>query len=201
MSIDSIQLEEFRALHAAIRERAAACVLLLAIGWVSWGALATAIMLVLPAAPLLVLPLVVLLAAFEANLGIARVAARLATYLRVVYEEGRAVTGWETASADLAGRHPNSVADPLFVRVFVALLSANYLCVILASGETADPSTRVREDLVDLALVTAVHIGILLRFALARSRVIANGERELERLRAATGGTQPGALDSPARRG
>jgi hypothetical protein len=196
MSIDAIQIEEFRALRAAIRERAIARVVLLAVSWVGWAALATAIMLVLPAVPLLVLPLVVLLAAFEVNLGIVRAAARIGTYLRVVFEERRAVPGWETALADLARRHPNTAGDPLFFWVFVAVLCANYLCVIIAMGEAADPATRVREDSLDLALVTALHGAVLLRFSLARRAVAAGGKDELERLRAVTGEFAPGERPS-----
>jgi hypothetical protein len=191
MSTDAIQLEEFRALRAAIRERAVARVLFLALAWVGWAAVATAIMLVLPAPPLLVLPLVLLLASFEVNLGTVRRAQRIAAYVRVVFEERRAVPGWETASADLDRRHPGAAGDPLFFWTFVAILFANYLCVIVAAGETTDPSTHLREDSLDLALVTALHAAILLRFALGR-RTLQPGQ-ELERVRAVTTSATPGS--------
>ena len=187
MSIDAIQLEEFRALRAAIRERTSARLLFLAIAWVGWASLATAIMLVLPAVPLLVLPLVVLLAAFEVNLAIVRGAEHIAAYLRLAFEERRAVPGWETASADLARRYPKSDADPAFFWPFVAVLGANYLCVVLAVGETADPAIHVREDSLDLALVTALHAAVLVRFVLGRRWLVGGRERELQRLRAVTG--------------
>ena len=161
MSVDAIQLEEFRALRASIRERAIARVLLLAMTWLGWAALATAIMLVVPAPLLLTVPLVVLLAAFEVNLGTVRAAERVSNYLRVVFEERRAVSGWESASADLASRYPSSVGDPLFVWVFIAVLCANYLCVVIAIPETADPTARAREDSLDLALVTALHLALV----------------------------------------
>ena len=151
-----------------MRERAIARVLLLAVTWLGWAALATAIMLVVPAPLLLTVPLVVLLAAFEVNLGTVRAAERVANYLRVVFEERRGVSGWETASADLAGQYPSSVGDPLFIWVFVAVLCANYLCVVIALPETADPTARAREDSLDLALVTALHLTLVLRFVLAR---------------------------------
>ena len=144
-------------------------------------------MLVVPAPLLLTVPLVVLLAAFEVNLGTVRAAERVSNYLRVVFEERRAVSGWETASADLARRYPKSVGDPLFLWVFVAVLCANYLCVVIAMPETADPMARSREDTLDLALVTALHLGLILRFVLARRALRASRARELERLRAVTG--------------
>jgi hypothetical protein len=187
MSIDAIQLEEFRALRTAIRERTSARLLFLAIAWVGWASLATAIMLVLPAVPLLVLPLVVLLAGFDVNLAMVRGAEHIAAYLRVACEERRAVPGWETASADLARRHPESVADPLFFWLFAAVLGANYLCVVLAVGETADPAIHVREDSLDLALVTALHVAVLVRFVLGRRGLMGGRERELQKVRAVTG--------------
>src|SRR5215203_215071 len=185
MSIDAIQLEEFRALRATIRDRAIARVILLAISWVGWAAIATAIMLVLPATPLLALPLVLVLAAFEVNLVAVRATDRVCDYLRVVFEERRAVPGWETASADLARRHPAATADPLFFWISVAVLCANYLCVVVAVGETADPSARVREDSLDLAVATVLHGAVLLRFVLARRGLVSGGAGELERLRTA----------------
>jgi len=185
MSIDAIQLEEFRALRATIRDRAIARVILLAISWVGWAAIATAIMLVLPATPLLALPLVLVLAAFEVNLVAVRATDRICDYLRVVFEERRAVPGWETASADLARRHPAATADPLFFWIFVAVLCANYLCVVVAVGETADPSARVREDSLDLAVATVLHGAVLLRFVLARRGLVSGRAGELERLRTA----------------
>jgi hypothetical protein len=193
MTIDAIQLEEFRALRASVRERAIARVLLLAMTWLGWAALATAIMLVVPAPLLLTVPLVVLLAAFEVNLGTVRSAERVSNYLRVVFEERRAVPGWETASADLARRYPASAGDPLFLWVFVAVLSANYVCVVIAIPETVDPTARAREDSLDLALVTALHLSLVLRFVLARRSLHTGRARDLERLRSVT---VPGDVDS-----
>ena len=191
MTIDAIQLEEFRALRASVRERAIARVLLLAMTWLGWAALATAIMLVVPAPLLLTVPLVVLLAAFEVNLATVRTAERVSQYLRVVFEEGRAVSGWETACADLARRYPGGVGDPLFLWVFVAVLCANYVCVVIAIPETADPA-RAWEDSLDLALVTALHLALVLRFVLARRALRAGRPQELERLRAVTRPTEAG---------
>jgi hypothetical protein len=187
MSIDAFQLEEFRALQAAIRERTSARLLFLAIAWVGWASLATAIMLVLPAAPLLVLPLVLLLASFEVNLGIIRGVEHIGAYLRLAFEERRAVPGWETASADLARRYPRGVADPVLFWPFVAVLGANYLCVVLAAGETADPAIHVREDSLDLALVTALHAAVLVRFVFGRRGLASGREREFQKIRAVTG--------------
>ena len=197
MTIDAIQLEEFRALRAAIRERTIARVVFLAVAWAGWAALATAIMLVLPAVPLLALPLVVLLAAYEVNLGTVRGTERIGAYLRLVFEERRAVPGWETASADLARRYPATAGDPLFFWVFVAVICANYLCVVIAAGETADPSTRVREDSLDLALVTALHGAVLLRFVQGRRALSKARVRELERVRTVLAGEDQGPTRQP----
>ena len=84
MNTDAIQLEEFRALTAAIRERTTVRVLVVVIAWVAWAALALAIMLVVPAPLLLLVPLVLLLASFEANLKIIRTTDLIAAYLRAV---------------------------------------------------------------------------------------------------------------------
>jgi hypothetical protein len=186
MSMDAIQLEEFRALRAVIRERAIARVLVLTMAWVGWAALATAIMLVVPSPLLLTVPLVVLLAAFEVNLGIVRAADRVGNYLRVVFEERRGVSGWETVSADMATHYPATAGDPVFFWVFVAVLCANYVCVLIAIPETTDPLARSREDSLDLALITALHIAVLLRFVLARRALRSGRAGDIERLRSLT---------------
>ena len=159
MTLDAIQLEEFRALTAAIRERTTVRVLVVVVAWVGWAALALTIMLVVPAPLLLLVPLVLLLAGFEANLKIIRTTDLMAAYLRVTFEEGRGVATWETVSASLdRGRATRD--DPLFFWAFMAFVAASYLCVVLASGETADATARSRQDAIDLALVTSVHLAV-----------------------------------------
>ena len=168
MTPDPILLEEFRALRATIRERTTARVQLVVLVWVAWAALALAIMLVVPAPLLLLVPLALLLAGFEANLRVVRGTDVMAAYLRVTFEEDRGVPAWETASARLDRRGRATRDDPLFIWIFVALVAASYLCVVLASGETAEASARNRQDVVDLALVTASHVGVAIRFVVAR---------------------------------
>ena len=53
-------------------------------------------MLVVPAPLLLLVPLVLLLAGFEANLKIIRTTDLMAAHLRVTFEERRGVATWET---------------------------------------------------------------------------------------------------------
>jgi hypothetical protein len=168
MTPDPIQLEEFRALTAMIRERTTMRALMMVIAWVGWAALALAIMLVVPAPLLLLVPLVLLLAAFEANLKMVRTTDLMTTYLRVTCEEDRGVAGWHTVSANLARRGAGTRDDSLFFWTFMAFIAASYLCVVLASGETAEATARNRQDAIDLALVTAVHLAIAVRFAIAR---------------------------------
>jgi hypothetical protein len=168
MTTDLIQLEEFRALAATIRVRSTVRVLVVVITWVGWAALALTIMLVVPAPLLLLVPLVLLLAGFEANLTIVRTTDLMSTYLRVTFEEDRGVAAWETVSANLVRRGRATRDDPLFLWVFMAFVAASYLCVVLASGETAEATARNRQDAIDLALVTSVHLAVAGRFAMAR---------------------------------
>jgi uncharacterized membrane protein len=168
MTPDAIQIEEYRAVTAAIRERTTVRVLAVVVAWVGWAALALTIMLVVPAPLLLLVPLVLLLAGFEANLKIVRTTDLMAAYLRVTFEEGRGVASWETVSASLERRGRATRDDPLFFWAFMAFIAASYLCVVLASGETAEATARNRQDAIDLALVTSVHLAVAARFAMAR---------------------------------
>ena len=168
MTPDAMQLEEFRALTAAIRARTTVRVLVVVVAWVGWAALALTIMLVVPAPLLLLVPLVLLLAGFEANLKIIRTTDLMAAYLRVTFEEGRSVATWETVSASLERRGRATRDDPLFFWAFMAFMAASYLCVVLATGETAEATARNRQDAIDLALVTSVHLAVAARFAMAR---------------------------------
>jgi hypothetical protein len=183
MTLDPVQLEEFRALRATIRERTTARVLIVVVAFVGWSALALAVMLVVPAPLLLLVPLVLLLAGFEANLKIVRATDLMATYLRVTFEENRGIPGWETASANLARRGRGTREDPLFLWLFVALVGASYLCVVLAIGETAETSARNRQDALDLALVTASHVAVAARFVLAGRGLRAARRADRDRFR------------------
>lgn len=174
MSREAIRLVEFRALRDTIRERGTTRVVLVTVACVAWASLAAAIVLVAPVALLLLLPLVVLSAGFEVNFSMHLGIERIGRYLQVAFEEPGG--GWETASLEFARRFSIKSVDPLFFWVFVAAVSGNFLCVLLTNAVT-----------MDLAVVTLVHVGVLLRFVLARRTAAGLRADDLARFREVLG--------------
>jgi hypothetical protein len=171
MPREAFRLAEFRALRATIRERGTTRVVLVTVACVAWASLAAAIVLVAPLALLLVLPLIVLSAGFEVNVGMHLAIERIGRYLQVAFEEPDG--GWETATLEFARRFPlKGGVDPLFFWVFGAAVGANFLCVLLTNAEPTD-----------LGVVTVVHLAVLMRFVFARRFASAQRDADLVRFR------------------
>jgi hypothetical protein len=95
----AFQLEEFRQLRTAIRERSTARVLVSFITFVSWGVLALVVRHSDASMAYGLVPLVVLAAGFELVLALHVGVERIGRYLAVFYEASPGMPKWETAIA------------------------------------------------------------------------------------------------------
>lgn len=156
---------EYRELRATIRQRGTARVWLFVLGVAAWAAVSTTTA-ALAAPPLAVLvPLVVLVAAFEAVFALHVGVERIGRYVQVAYEsDGR---GWEHAAMAFGRPRGAAALDPLFTVPF-ALAALLNLVPALVAGPT-------REELI---FVGGAHALYLVRLVAART--IANRQRAID---------------------
>ena len=161
------------------------------IAWVAWAALATAIMLVLSGGTTAG---AAARGALRGLRGESRDRSQHRAHRRRLPAGGlrgasRGSGMGDRRAPNSRARYPATAGDPLFFWVFVAVVCANYLCVIVAAGGnrgSARPAP-VRTPWTWRSL-TAVHGAVLLRFVLARRALSGGRAGELERLRAVTRG-------------
>ena len=158
--------EEYSALRTTIRERGTTRVWVFLTGIIAWAAL-TAATAALASSPLAVLlPLLVLVAAFEALFALHVGVERIGRYLQVFYEEDEAAPGavppggtrkWEHAAASF-GRPAGAIGlDALFSIVFVIATLFNFAPVLVTNPIAAE-----------LVLVGGAHVLFVLRVIVAR---------------------------------
>ncbi len=156
---DPLELEEYRALRAVIGRRGSLRAVLVVATAIAWAlvAMLVAALVAMPLASLL--PLLVLLAGFEAGHALHVGAERIGRYLYVRYEKGRAPM-WEAAIAAFApGRVPlgGRPAGAHFAAISALAALANL--AVTALGATT----------VELAALAAMHAGFIGRIVLARA--------------------------------
>jgi len=124
---------EYASLRAAIAARGQLRVGLAVAGVAAWALLLVLVIAWLPYPAAAVVPLVVLLAAFEAVRSLHMGAERLGRYLQVFYEEGEgeARPAWERTAMTLGPSVPGAGGHPLFLPVFLAATGINLLAVLL----------------------------------------------------------------------
>ena len=129
---------EYLVLRQTIAARGSLRPVLLIAGVGMWAALLTAVLAFLPYPLAVVIPLLVLAAAFEAIRPLHFGAERIGRYVQVFYEEdgqpGRSwpdTPSWERAAMSL-GVVPGVGGHPLFVPIFFMATIVNYLPVLLA---------------------------------------------------------------------
>ena len=146
---------EYGELRATIRERGTARVWVFVFGVAAWAALtvATAALAAPPLGSLV--PLLVLVAAFEAVLALHVGVERIGRYLQVAHESDG--TGWEHAAMRFGRPAGAAATDALFAVPF-ALAAALNLVPALLAGPT-------REELI---FVAGAHALFLLRIVVAR---------------------------------
>ena len=123
--------QEYAALRETIRARGTARMVLLPAVIAAWAATAIATAAVITVAISTLVPLLVLVAGFEAVYALHLNVERLGRYLHVFHEDG---AGWEQVAAEYARRYPASAPDALFSRVFVMAASVNFIPAALGGG-------------------------------------------------------------------
>jgi hypothetical protein len=119
---------EYIAMRATIRERGTARMVLLPLVFVGWAGTAVATAAVITVAVSTLVPLLVLVAGFEAIFALHLNVERIGRYLQVFHE---ADDGWEHIAMTYGQRYPRSGPDPLYSRLFVLATSVNFLPVAL----------------------------------------------------------------------
>src|SRR6266853_3662933 len=177
----STQQEEYRSLRVTIAARGTARVWVFLVGIVAWAALitATAALAALPIATLL--PLLVLVAAFEAVFSLHVGVERIGRYIQVFLEEGH---GWEHAAMAFGRPLRGTRVDPLFTVCFLIATLLNFVPVLLAEPVA-----------IELWVVGAVHLFVAIRILLGRRSATRQRAADLKRfleLKAAGGSPLPG---------
>jgi hypothetical protein len=157
------QLEEFRNLRATVKDRGTARVVVFVVGLTAWGAVSMAAWGAERAGWAFLVPLVVLVGAFEAVVALHVGAERIGRYIAAVLERGD--PGWEhyvTKVGAAGAMRPGG--DGLFSWVFIAALAANLVPVLTTSRAPAE-----------LIVLVGAHLAALGRVLDARHR--AAGQR------------------------
>jgi len=159
--------EEYRSLRATIRERGTARIWVFVVGIVAWASLitATAALAALPIATLL--PLLVLVAVFEAVFSLHVGVERIGRYIQVFLENER---GWEHTAMAYGPPLRGTRVDPLFSICFLVATLLNFVPVLLA-----EPAP------IELEVVGAVHMLVAIRVVLARRSAARQRAADLKR--------------------
>jgi hypothetical protein len=174
MNSDSRRQLEYAAMRATIRERGTARLVLVPVIFVAWAATVVATAAVITVALSTLVPLMILVAGFEAIFALHTNVERIGRYLQAFHEPEE---GWEHVAMEFGRRFPGKGPDPLFGRLFTIAVSINYLPAAL--GGTP----------IELALLAVVHLGVILRFRVARQAAGGQRAQDLERFLALKGGT------------
>ena len=161
--------DEYVAMRATIRERGTLRMALVPIVFIGWAACGIATAAVITVALSTLVPLMVLVAGFEAIFALHMNVERVGRYLQVFHEpEG----GWEHVAMRLGQRFPGTGPDPLFSRLFVLATSINFLPAALG-GETPE-----------LVVLVVLHLAFINRIRIARAAAARQRAEDLERFTA-----------------
>jgi hypothetical protein len=161
---------EYQALRASIRERGTARMVLFPIIFIGWAATAIATGAVITVALSTLVPLLVLVAGFEALFALHTNVERIGRYLQV-FHEGQS-DEWEHVAMEFGRRFPGSGPDPLYGRLFGLAISVNYLPAALGGTE------------IELAVLAVFHLIALGRIRVCRSAAAKQRALDLERYNA-----------------
>src|SRR3954462_8365391 len=126
--------DEFRALRATIQQRGTARMIVVPLVFVGWAATAVATAAVITVAISTLVPLLILVAGFEAVFALHVNVERIGRYLQVFHEkagdgerrgEERRTDGWDLVAMQFGDRFPGAGPDPLFGRHFLLATSVN----------------------------------------------------------------------------
>jgi len=159
---------EFRALRATIQQRGTMRMVVLPIVFIGWAGTAVATAAVITVAISTLVPLLILVAGFEAVFALHVNVERIGRYLQVFHEGEE--SGWETTVSRFAQQFPGAALDPLFSRLFVLATSVNFL-----------PAALGWENMAELVVLAALHLVFINRVRLARSFVASQRADDLQR--------------------
>ena len=149
---------------------------------VGWAALSIGAAAVITVALSTLIPLLVLVAAFESAFALHVNVERLGRYLQVFHE--RAHAGWEHVTMDYGRRFPGGGSDPLFGRIFILATSVNFFPAALG-GEPWEA-----------AIVAVCHFVFIYRVRKAQSVAASIRAEDLRRFEmlfgSEPGGANPG---------
>ena len=170
------RLREYEALRETIRQRGTIRMALVPAIFVGWAATAVATGAVITVAVSTLVPLLILVAGFEAIFALHMNVERIGRYLQVFHEQDG---GWENVAAAYGRRFPGSgLPDPLFAQIFVFAISVNFLPVVLGF-----------EHAVELVIVLIPHLIAVYRVRMARGASTRQRTEDLERFTALRDGS------------
>ncbi len=165
------RLREYEALRETIRQRGTIRMALVPAIFIGWAATAVATGAVIIVAVSTLVPLLILVAGFEAIFALHMNVERIGRYLQVFHEQDG---GWENVAAAYGQRFPGSgLPDPLFAQIFVFAISINFLPVVLGF-----------EHAVELVIVLIPHLVAVYRVRMARGASARQRTEDLERFTA-----------------
>jgi hypothetical protein len=159
---------EYAALRATIRERGTVRLALVPIVFIGWAATAIATAAVITVALATLVPLLVLAAGFEAIFALHVNVERIGRYLQVFHERPGS-QGWEHVAMAFGRSYKGTGPDPLFQRLFVLTISANFIPAALG-GEPFE-----------VVLVAALHLLLVYRVRSAKAFAASQRAQDLER--------------------
>ncbi len=162
--------DEYQVLRATIRQRGTARMVLIPLIFIGWAGTAVATAAVITVAVSTLVPLLILVAGFEAVFALHVNVERIGRYLQVFHENE---LGWERVAINLSQRFPADVPDPLFGRLFVLATSVNFL-----------PAALGWENIPELSILAVLHLLFINRVRMGR--IFAGRQRaaDLERFAA-----------------
>ena len=135
--MDGLDRDEYRVLRATIARRGTIRSVLFLTGIVAWSAVLAVVLAWLPYPLASLIPLMVLVACFEAIRPLHFGAERIGRYLQAFYEEAAgprpltAVPSWEKVAMVFGTGVPGAGGHPLFVAVFGLATLVNFIGVVL----------------------------------------------------------------------
>lgn len=176
--MNGLDRDEYRVLRETIGRRGTIRPVLFLTGIVAWAALLAFVLVWLPYPLAAVIPLLVLVATFEALRPLLFGSERLGRYLQVFYEEAGSarplaeVPSWERVAMVFGGGLPGAGGHPLFIPVFGLATLVNYLAVVMP-GPIA----------LELGSLAVPHVAFLMWLVVNDRAVRSQRAIELERFR------------------
>ncbi len=166
--------EEYISMRASIRERGTARMVLLPLIFIGWAATAIATAAVITVALSTLVPLLVLVAGFEAIFGLHFNVERVGRYVQVFHEPPD--PGWEQVAMAFGQRYPGTGPDPLGSRVFLLATSVNFLPAALGGSVP------------EIAVLAVLHLAFVNRVRIVRGIAARQRAEDLERFKSLKSG-------------